>query len=52
MLKDLMVIPLQAQTKESVINEMTTKLKENGIIDDYDFFKNVFLQYNNKQYVK
>ncbi|UJF15866.1 fructose-specific PTS transporter subunit EIIC [Jeotgalibaca sp. MA1X17-3] len=39
MLKDLMVIPLQAQTKEGVIDEMTTKLKENGIIDDYDLFK-------------
>lgn len=39
MLKDLMIIPLQAQTKEGVIDEMTSQLQQEGIIDDYDVFK-------------
>lgn len=39
MLKDLMIIPLQAQTKEGVIDEMTSQLQQEGIIDDYNLFK-------------
>lgn len=39
MLKELMVLPLTAVTKEGVIDEMIASLAANGVIDDVEVFK-------------
>ncbi|EHJ52931.1 fructose-specific PTS transporter subunit EIIC [Streptococcus macacae] len=37
--KDVMLLDLQATTKEAVINEMITSLVDHGIVTDFDTFK-------------
>ncbi|MGT2750245.1 PTS fructose transporter subunit IIABC [Streptococcus orisasini] len=37
--KDVMLLDLQATTKEAVIDEMVSKLSEKGIVTDFDTFK-------------
>ncbi|MGT2948031.1 PTS fructose transporter subunit IIABC [Streptococcus devriesei] len=37
--KDVMLLDLQATTKEAVIDEMVSKLTEKGIVTDFDTFK-------------
>ncbi|EJN93753.1 PTS fructose transporter subunit IIABC [Streptococcus ratti] len=37
--KDVMLLDLQATTKEAVIDEMVSKLVEKGIVTDFDTFK-------------
>ena len=37
--KDVMLLDLQATTKEAAIDEMVSKLVEQGIVTDFDTFK-------------
>ena len=39
MFKELMIMDLQATTKEDAIDEMISKLAEHRIVDDADAFK-------------
>lgn len=39
MQKELMILPLKAQDKTGVIEEMTTHLYEHGVIDDLELFR-------------
>lgn len=39
MLKELMILPLKAETKADVINEMTARLHDQGVVDDLELFR-------------
>lgn len=39
--KDIMILDLQAISKEVAIDEMITRLVEKGIVHDFDVFKRV-----------